>query len=159
MPNNIKYTRLEQLAGLPVEALLMHRNPMLLLDTLVEAFEESTICEFRISEGWSFVVPGTGVPGYIGIEVMGQCVAAHAGARARLEGFGPPLGFFLGTRYFKSSVDWLEINKTYRVTCKELFRDTHGMGSYDCSISLHELPVATARLTVLEKERGEQLSA
>ncbi|MDX1718325.1 MAG: TSUP family transporter, partial [Anderseniella sp.] len=43
------------------------------------------------------------IPAYIGIETMAQCIAVHAGARARVRGFGPPLGFLLGTRLFSSS--------------------------------------------------------
>ena len=159
MPTKIKHTSLEQLAGLPAEMFLLHRHPMLLLDTLVSSDDDTTVCEFRITSDWPFVSPDAGVPAYVGVEIMGQCVAAHAGARARIEGYGPPLGFLLGTRHFVATVDCYEIDGNYRVTCKELFRDTAGMGSYDCCITLDGSPVAEARLAVLEKERGERLSA
>lgn len=159
MPNEIEYTSLEQLAGLPAEMFLLHRHPMLLLDALLSANDDTTVCEFRITSDWPFVTLNEGVPAYVGVEIMGQCVAAHAGARARIDGYGPPLGFLLGTRHFVAAVDCYAIDSNYRVTCKELFRDTAGMGSYDCCITLDGSPVAEARLAVLEKERGERLSA
>lgn len=159
MPNQTQYTSLQQLADLPAELFVLHRDPMLLLDTLVASSEETTLCEFKITNAWPFVASEEGVPSYVGVEIMGQCVAAHAGARARVEGFGPPLGFLLGTRHFVASVDRFEAGKTYRVSCQELFRDSEGMGSYQCSIALNDTVVAEARLAVLEKERGERLSA
>jgi predicted hotdog family 3-hydroxylacyl-ACP dehydratase len=157
MPKPRKYTRLDQLAGMRAEEFLQHREPMLLLDTLVESAGEVTVCEFCITEDWLFATPDLGVPAYVGVEIMAQCVAVHAGARARVEGFGPPLGFLLGTRHFKASVDWFDIDNTYRVTCEELFRDTNGMGLYECSVRLHDSPVAAARVSVLEKEYGKRL--
>lgn len=79
------------------------------------------------------------------------------GVRARIAGFGPPLGFLLGARHFKSSVSHYQIGERYRATCQELIRDDSGMGSYDCTILLGDERVAEARLAVLEKERGQKL--
>jgi predicted hotdog family 3-hydroxylacyl-ACP dehydratase len=122
---------------MPAAEFIMHRPPMLLLDTLVECSGGTTV--------------------YVGVEFMAQCVAVHAGARARVEGLGPPLGFLLGTRHFKASITHFEVGETYRATCEELIRDTNGMGSYECSIVHGDTMVAQARLAVLEKERGKKL--
>lgn len=149
---------LEQLSGMPASAFVMHREPMLLLDTLVEATEDGAICQWRANADDHFVENGLGVPAYVGVEIMAQCVAVHAGARARIVGLGPPLGFLLGARHFKSSVSHFEIGEVYRATCTELIRDDSGMGSYDCSIVHGDEKVAEARLAVLEKERGKKLS-
>jgi predicted hotdog family 3-hydroxylacyl-ACP dehydratase len=136
---------------------VLHREPMLLLDTLVECGGDRTVCEWRVDAGDSFVERDRGVPAYVGVEFMAQCVAVHAGARARVEGFGPPLGFLLGTRHFTASVGYFEIGEVYRATCEELIRDSSGMGSYECSILHGDDVVAKARLSVLEKERGPKL--
>jgi predicted hotdog family 3-hydroxylacyl-ACP dehydratase len=114
-------------------------------------------CAWRVNPDDSFVEPEIGVPVYVGVEFMAQCVAVHAGARARVEGLGPPLGFLLGTRHFKASITHFEVGETYRATCEELIRDTNGMGSYECSIVHGDTMVAQARLAVLEKERGKKL--
>jgi predicted hotdog family 3-hydroxylacyl-ACP dehydratase len=150
-------TKLEECVGMPAPEFIKHRPPMLLLDTLVESSGGTTICAWRVNPDDSYVEAGTGVPSYVGVEFMAQCVAVHAGARERVEGFGPPLGFLLGTRHFKASIPHFEVGETYRATCEELIRDTNGMGSYECSIVHGDTVVAQARLAVLEKERGKKL--
>jgi len=97
------------------------------------------------------------VPAYVGIEFMAQCVAVHAGARARVHGLGPPLGFLLGTRHFKAKTKHFELGASYQTTCKELIRDSSGLGSYECNIRFQDGTVAEARLVVLEKEQGQEL--
>ncbi len=143
--------------GMPITEFLMHRDSMLLLDELVACEGDSTACEWRVEPDDSFVEPGKGVPAYVGVEFMAQCVAVHAGVRARVAGYGPPLGFLLGTRQFDASLTHFAIGETYRATCVELIRDASGMGSYECSVLHGDTVVATARLAVLEKERGKKL--
>lgn len=149
---------LQTYSGMPATEFVLHRDSMLLLDRLVETQEDFTICMWEVPESGPFVVPELGIPAYIGVEIMAQCIAVHAGARARVRGFGPPLGYFLGTRDFRSSVRYFGAGERCHVSCKELFRDANGMGSYDCSIMLQGRPVAEARLSVLEKDRGRNLS-
>ena len=57
---------------------------------------------------------------YISIETMAQCIAVHAGARAKIRGEGPPLGFLLGTRHFRCSVSHFELGRRYIAECQEL---------------------------------------
>jgi len=152
-----KVSLLQDCVGMPAMEFVKHREPMLLLDTVVECEGERTVCEWRVNSGDSFVEVGQGVPAYVGVEFMAQCVAVHAGARARVVGLGPPLGFLLGTRHFTASVTHFEVGETYRATCEELIRDDSGMGSYECSVLHGEIVVATARIAVLEKERGSKI--
>ena len=150
-------TDFEDCCGMPAAEFVMHREPMLLLDTLIEAGEEMSICEWRVGVDDYFVESEQGVPAYVGVEFMAQCVAVHAGARARIAGYGPPLGFLLGTRHFTSSVSHFGIGNLYRAKCQELIRDDSGMGSYDCVILHGDEQVAEARIAVLEKEKGQIL--
>jgi predicted hotdog family 3-hydroxylacyl-ACP dehydratase len=149
---------LQDCIGMPASEFVMHREPMLLLDTLVECSGGTTVCEWTVGERDSFVVSREGVPAHVGVEFMAQCVAVHAGVRARVDGLGPPLGFLLGTRHFTASVNYFGIGETYRATCRELIRDGNGMGSYECSILHGDEVVASARLAVLEKEQGRPLT-
>jgi predicted hotdog family 3-hydroxylacyl-ACP dehydratase len=157
MHHDSPLTSLHQLNGMPAAEFVLHREPMLLLDTLVESGDHGTTCEWHVGDDHSFLESKLGVPAYVGVEFMAQCVAVHAGARARIAGLGPPLGFLLGARHFKSSASHFSIGETYRVTCQELIRDDYGMGSYECHISHGELRIAEARLAVLEKVRGQKL--
>ena len=150
-------SRLQRLRDMPAAEFVRHREPMLLLDTMVESDDQGTTCEWQVGVDDFFVESELGVPAYVGVEFMAQCVAVHAGARARIAGLGPPLGFLLGARHFKSSVSHFGIGEVYRVTCKELIRDDSGMGSYECYILHGDIMVAEARVAVLEKERGQTL--
>lgn len=143
---------------MPAAEFVIHREPMLLLDTLIESTDEGSVCEWRVNADDHFVVSEHGVPAYVGVEFMAQCVAVHAGARARITGLGPPLGFLLGARHFKAFVGHFEIGNVYRAACLELMRDDNGMGSYECTILHGDKTVAEARLAVLEKERGQKLN-
>lgn len=157
MPQLNSIQSLEQCIGLPAAEFVMHREPMLLLDTLVGCIGETTVCEWTVGQDDAFVEVGLGVPAYIGVEFMAQCVAVHAGARARVEGKGPPLGYLLGTRHFNARVSHFAIGETYRAICEELIRDGNGLGSYDCKIMQGDRCIANARLAVAEKEQGPDL--
>ena len=50
-----------------------------------------------------YFVPGLGVPVWVGIELMAQAIAAHAGLGARREQKPPRAGMLLGTRRFEAS--------------------------------------------------------
>jgi len=142
---------LRQFEGMPASKFVLHRRPMLFLDRLVEIGPEHATCEWHIESDFDFIVPGRGVPAYAGIEYMAQCVAVHAGARARARGFGPPMGYLLGTRHFRCSIDYLEAGATYRASCEELIRDDQGMGSFACRIERDGEHLASANLAVLEQ--------
>jgi predicted hotdog family 3-hydroxylacyl-ACP dehydratase len=157
MSRNNHVTHLQQLSGMPAADFVMHREPMLLLDTLIEATDDGATCEWRVNADDYFVESEQGVPAYVGVEFMAQCVAVNAGARARIVGLGPPLGFLLGARHFKASVSHFQIGEVYRASCRELIRDDSGMGSYECAIFRGDDKVAETRLAVLEKERGKEL--
>jgi predicted hotdog family 3-hydroxylacyl-ACP dehydratase len=135
----------------------MHRDSMLLLDRLVDCSADTTVCEWTVGENDAFVEKGQGVPAYVGVEFMAQCVAVHAGARARVDGKGPPLGYLLGTRHFRASVNYFAIGQTYQASCEELIRDGNGLGSYECKIEHGDACIANARLAVFEKKQGSDL--
>jgi predicted hotdog family 3-hydroxylacyl-ACP dehydratase len=142
---------------MPASEFVLHRPPMLLLDRIVETSDELTVCEWRVAETDMFFLPGYGVPAYCAIEYMAQCVAVHAGVNARSRGFGPPLGFLLGTRHYRAAVEYFNAGLSYRATCRELISDDNGMGSYDCSILSEADVIAESRLAVIRKEEGQRL--
>ena len=98
-----------------------------------------------------------GIPSYLAMECMAQCIAVLAGARARLDGLAPPLGLLLGTRSFKAEASHLISGVDYRVSCRELIRDSQGLASFDCSMASGGATVAACRLIVFELQRGAVL--
>ncbi|HUF71523.1 MAG TPA: hypothetical protein VMR74_01355 [Gammaproteobacteria bacterium] len=61
------------------------------------------------------------------------------------------MGLLLGTRHFRSSIEYFEPGRTYSVRCDVLFRDSRGMSSFACELATEGIRLATARLTVLEQ--------
>ena len=156
--SEIKFLKLlKKLAGMPASEFVLHRKPMLLLDRLIDIEPGYVLCDWKVLESNEFFAPGYGVPAYIGVEYMAQSIAVYAGARARVHGLFPPLGFLLGTRHYQTTIQYFKLDVTYRVVCRELIRDPDGMGSYECRIMHHDMNVAEGRLTVLEKQQGERI--
>ena len=156
--SDIEFSKqLKKLAGMPAMEFVLHREPMLLLDQLVDVEPGYVLCEWRVLDSNEFFIPGYGVPAYIGVEYMAQSIAVYAGARARVHGLLPPLGLLLGTRHYQSTIPYFELDLTYRVVCRELIRNAEGMGSYDCQIMHRDRNVAKGRLAVLEKKQGEKI--
>ncbi len=150
--------RLGSLAGLPASEFLLHRKPALLLDTLVTIDPESAVCEWQVQDDDAFLVARLGVPAYIGVEYMAQCIAVLAGARERVDGFPPALGLLLGTRHYQSEVRYFEYGGRYQVSCKILICNSDGMGSFDCCILSKKHVIVRARLSVLQMPRGTSLN-
>jgi predicted hotdog family 3-hydroxylacyl-ACP dehydratase len=148
---------LSALKNLPASMFLRHREPMLLLDRVLSVEPEFGVCEWRISRSNRFMVEGLGVPSYVGIEYMAQCIAVHAGARARVRGDPPPLGFLLGTRQYEARIPYFVEGVTYQASCQQLIRSADGMGSFECKIKQGGRILAEARLAVLEQTDGMML--
>lgn len=118
-----------------IEQIIKHRKPMRLIDEL-HSFDEksasvlvhvSSNCEFYDSEK-------QGVPSYIGIEYMAQCIAAKAGINELESGEQPKLGFLLGTRKYKPNVAYFSTGNTLIVKATQLLEDAEGLSVFECSI-------------------------
>lgn len=140
-----------ELPGPEAENYLLHRAPMLLVDRLVAFSEDEAECEFRVSPDNAFYLEGSGVPAYVGIEYMAQCIAVHAGVRAYLSGRPPPIGFLLGSRNLVLFDDYLVEQGLYTAMCRQVLSGGGGMGSFDCKIVREGQQIVSARLAVLER--------
>ena len=81
----------------PLKQLLPHDHPMILIDNIVACREHGLTATVTIHERSPFVETD-GVPSWIGIEYMGQAIAAYAGLRARRDGVPVRIGFLVGSR-------------------------------------------------------------
>lgn len=147
--------KLHQLLEIPVSEFVLHREPMLLLDRLVSLDLDSAVCAWQVRQDNEFLLPGLGVPAYIGIEYMAQCMAVHAGACARALGSAPPQGFLLGTRKYRCDVPYFIPGSTYQASCQKLISNLDGMCSFDCQILLNNQVIVEARISVLQKPSGD----
>jgi predicted hotdog family 3-hydroxylacyl-ACP dehydratase len=118
---------------MPVADLLPHRLPMVLLEAVVEHATDRTVCVTTIGENALFREPGGLVPAWVGLEHMAQCIAAHAGLRARAVGEPPSVGFLIGSRRVAFHVAGFTPGQALTVTAKHLWGET-GFASFACSV-------------------------
>jgi predicted hotdog family 3-hydroxylacyl-ACP dehydratase len=138
-----------------IEELVPHRGTALLLDRLLEFQEECAIAEYTPrADAWYRDDCGD-MPGWFGIELMAQAVAAHAAMKKRRVGLPPKLGVLLGTRSYESRVKSFASGSALRVHAREAFRDVSGLAGYDCAIEANGETIATATLKVYEPEDFE----
>ena len=140
----------------PINELVMHAKPMLLIDRAVIATETSMTAEVDISVNNMFCVPNKGVPGYVGIEYIAQTVAAYSGWRARkaTPDAIPRVGYLLGSRKVTLSREWFPVGSTLSVHVSNVFEDGE-MGVFDGEIRLGEEILVVARINVYQPKNSE----
>jgi len=133
--------------------LLPHRQPMLLINDIVNVDQSTSSAITYIDAEAPFFEKGKGVPAYIGLEYMGQTAALIAGYQLKHDLVDPHLGFLLGTRSFKSTVDYFEVDGTLIIECKEKAVVGDSLATFDCKIRYQENDVvlAAANLSVFRK--------
>jgi predicted hotdog family 3-hydroxylacyl-ACP dehydratase len=71
---------------------------MCLLASILDHSVTQTVCRVEIGPDSLFVQADGGVPAWVGLEYMAQCVAAHGGLLARARGEPVKVGFLIGCR-------------------------------------------------------------
>lgn len=141
-----------------IEEVIKHRKPMRLVDELISFDEDSACVSVTISnESEFYQAQQQGVPSYIGIEYMAQCIAAKAGANELASGGKLKLGFLLGTRKYQPNVAYFPCGKTLQVTATRLMEDTAGLSVFECVIVSSQQPeiiLAQAKINVFQPENA-----
>ena len=140
-----------QASSFPLEDILPHRPPMVLIDEVV-SFDEadgSLVAAATIRPEWC--------ENFVAIELMAQASAALAGIHDRLAGGKDPAraGFLLGTRRLSLGIDRFEVGRRYLVTSKNVFRDGEA-ASFECTVRDGDRTVASA---VLNAYRPHDISS
>ncbi len=134
----------------PIEALLAHRPPMLLLDKVVGYDDRSLVAGVTITQSSLFLGP-QGVPAHVAIEYMAQTCGAYAGAMALDAGEPVKIGFLLGTRLCRLLVPWFRVGDRLVVSATIDFRDER-MAAFDCKIEIDGNLAADAQLKVYQPD-------
>lgn len=138
----------------PINEIVPHAGRMCLLDRALEGDEDSLLAELTIRSDHIFY-HSDGVGGWVGIEYMAQTVATWAGWHSRLRGENPKIGFLLGSRRYNCSRSLFYLGETLRVEVRRIFQSENGLGQFDCTITIDDVQVATAALTVFEPPTGK----
>ncbi len=145
--------------SVPLEELLPHRPPMVLIDA-VESFDAATkrlVARVTIGPNQLFCT-SDGVPNWVAIEYMAQTAAALVGLYDKVTAPGAPArpGLLLGTRRLDLKLDRFEMGKTYFISAENVFSDDEA-ASFICSIQdAAGDTVATATLSAYRPPDIEQ---
>lgn len=111
----------------PIEQLVPHARPALLLDRVVEAGGDVVVTETLIREDNPYCRDGQ-VGGWVGIELIAQSIAALAGLDALRAGRPVRIGFLLGTRRYRS-VPSFALGDRLRIEVTREFQSDDGLGA------------------------------
>ncbi|WP_005036021.1 hypothetical protein [Holophaga foetida] len=133
-------------------AFVPHRAPMLLLDGIRSTSDTESRAWVRVDpKAWYADVQGA-MPAWYGIELMAQTVAAYSGAVKRRQGKPPVKGYLLGARTYTSTLPAFPAGSILEIQGVYHYSDDSGLWAFDCTITIQDLPVATAMLKVFEEK-------
>jgi predicted hotdog family 3-hydroxylacyl-ACP dehydratase len=98
----------------PLERLLPHHPPMILIDRLLEANEQETVCEVTITPE-SMFLEAAGVPAFVGLEYLAQSIAARIGYQHYLAHEPITVGLLMGTHRLETGCQFFELGQTLRI--------------------------------------------
>ena len=136
----------------PIEDILPHRDPMLLLDHVLSFDAQTASAQYAPRRGAWYADANGNMPAWIGIELMAQTVAVHNGLLRRSLGLPPKQGALLGTRRFTSTQSAFAADQPLVTQSKMIYREASGMGAYECTIAVDGAIVVSATLIVFEPE-------
>ena len=127
---------------------------MLLLDRVVCFDGDCLTAEYSPRPDAWYADAAGHMPGWLGIELMAQTVAAHVAMKKSLAGLPPKKGALLGTRRYQStaagSAGFFPAGQVLRIGVREDFSDASGLAAYNCTIERAGEIQATATLKVYE---------
>lgn len=142
-----------------ISELLPHKGPAVMIDQVLEDSRDSIRVSARITAAHPFFVAGHGVPNWVGIEMMAQAIAAHAGLNGRREQREPRAGMLLGTRRYETTSPWFEEGANLEILAEREFGDNGGLAACNCRIMQDGQTLATATIIIIEIDeelKGQQ---
>lgn len=141
----------------PVTDLLPHTGRAILVDELVEEHPEGVTARVRIRRDHPFFDAALGgVPVWVGIELMAQTIALHAGMVGQRQGRPPHVGYLLGVRRYSPADGVFAEDDDLAIHVQKLYEDESGLGSYDCLILQDEAMLVQATLSVFQTGEARQ---
>ena len=116
----------------PLDQLLPHRAPMILIDRMIDATDAESVCEVTIGPQTLFIEPG-GVPAFVGLEYMAQAVAAYGGYKAYLAGEPMAIGFLLGTPQLTTHCQFFACGQTLQIQVTHVWGENE-LRQFHCTI-------------------------
>lgn len=132
----------------PIADIVPHAGPALLIDRVFEYTDAGIRVRAEITSTHPWLEPGHGVPNWVGIEMMAQACAAHAGLTGRRAGQPPQRGMLLGTRHYQGCVTYFPVGACLDIEAHIRTGSESAMKACDCRIQHGERTLAEACLVV-----------
>jgi predicted hotdog family 3-hydroxylacyl-ACP dehydratase len=116
------------------EELLPHDHPMILIDAIESVRERGLTASVTVRPDALFAEP-QGIPAWVGIEYMGQAIAAHAGWCARRAGRPVRIGFLVGTRRYEADCSHFPPGAQLAITVDAVTSNASGLQVFECRIT------------------------
>ena len=136
-----------QRIDIPVKDLVPHSDDMVLLDSADLWHEQGLTASLEIRKDSLFYEP-QGVPTWVGLEYMGQAIAAYAGFAARQDNAPVRIGFLVSCRRYEPTIDFFTLGTKLSIEVEAItFSDT-GLQVFECVIMAAGDTVVKANLNV-----------
>jgi predicted hotdog family 3-hydroxylacyl-ACP dehydratase len=138
----------------PIEEVVPHSGPMILLDRLIEYEAPSPdqpgtgriLADLRLRPDSKFVRDGK-ARAIVMVEYMAQAVAAYAGMLDRDKGDPIQIGYLIGIRELLLDVDTIGAGDHLEVSAVHVF-GSRELGSFETRVTRDDRTIASATLTV-----------
>ena len=131
-----------------------HQSPMSLLDTL-ESYSDNTLVSSLTIKEDSLFYEELGVPAWVGLEYMGQTIAAYGGVKARNEGRPVKIGFLVSNRRYESPQSHFKLGSKLKVFVEKVINNPSGLSVFNCSITWSDF-IIQANLNVFLPNKVEE---
>jgi predicted hotdog family 3-hydroxylacyl-ACP dehydratase len=136
--------------NMDITELLPHKGSAVLIDEVLSDTPDTIRVVAHISDTHPFFVAGHGVPSWVGIEMMAQAIAAHAGLSGRREQREPRSGMLLGTRRYQTSTAYFAEGARLEILAEREFGESSGLAACNCQVSCDGQTLATATIIIIE---------
>lgn len=116
-----------------IHELLPHDTPMVLLDRIEEIRNNGLTASVSITPQ-SLFAEKSGVPAWVGLEYMGQAIAAYAGACARRDGEPVRIGFLVSTRRYEPGCAYFPLGTQLTISVESITDGSNGLRVFACSM-------------------------
>lgn len=140
---------------------LPHDAPMLLLETVASVGEQDVHCQVAVSPDGvlaPFLDAQGNLPGWYALELMAQTVGVWSGWHRQQAGTPHiSLGMVLGARELVCEAGHFPAGTTLDIQAHLLMQDSR-FGSFECTILIDTIPVATGRVNTFQPTTEELAS-
>lgn len=136
-----------------IRELLPHDAPMILLDSVIDVRDTGLTAQVTITPQ-SLFADEHGVPAWVGLEYMGQAIAAYAGAHARRRGEPVRIGFLVSTRRYQPGCAYFPLGAQLTVAAESIAESHQGLSVFECFIHGPDI-ATTANLNVYQPDNIE----